>query len=61
MSPAGWNYTASVDQNIERVVNLAHGPPTFEQAVIATNQYDSTIPSEEPATVNDDENSVSKR
>lgn len=43
VSPAGWNYSCVVDQNTDQVVNLACGPPTFEQATVSTNQY-NTIP-----------------
>lgn len=48
VSPAGWNYPSSVDPSLERAVNFAHDPPSFEQAIVSTNQYDSSIAADEP-------------
>ncbi|KAI6177050.1 hypothetical protein M3Y97_00865300 [Aphelenchoides bicaudatus] len=47
VSPAGWNYPATIDPNLERAINFAHGPPAFDQAIVSTNQYDNTIAAEE--------------
>lgn len=48
VSPAGWNYPSTVDPNVERAVNFAQGPPTFEQATVSTNKYDNIPQSDEP-------------
>ncbi|CAD5215188.1 unnamed protein product [Bursaphelenchus okinawaensis] len=37
--PAGWNYSSDTNQNTEKTVDLAMGPPVYEQAMLLTATY----------------------
>ena len=40
--PAGWNYSSEMKTGIEVMVNFAHGPPPYNQAIGTSTLYDDT-------------------